>query len=132
MSDNTLNKALLIMSCDCPRRRLLRARFPLDRVDPAKRGERVRRQCNESPIRPLRGDESVSGATRWCGACLATATRSIYNHAAYWAERVRLTQHWSDGLDSLRDGAPAVSLHLSERLEGSKWKALARAGCWPP
>jgi hypothetical protein len=25
MSDNTLNKALLIMSCDCPRRRLLRA-----------------------------------------------------------------------------------------------------------
>ncbi len=39
--------------------------------------------------------------------------RSIYNHAAYWAERVRLAQHWSDRLDSLRDGAPAVSLHIS-------------------
>ena len=34
--------------------------------------------------------------------------RGIY--AAYWAERVRLMQHWSDRLDSLCDGAPAVSL----------------------
>jgi hypothetical protein len=78
MSDNTLNKALLIMSCDSPRRRLLRARFPLDRVDPAQRGERVRRRCNGSPIRLLRGEESVGGATRWCGACLATATRTLF------------------------------------------------------
>jgi hypothetical protein len=37
--------------------------------------------------------------------------RGIYNRAAYWAERVRLMQHSSDRLDSLRDGAPAVSLH---------------------
>ena len=28
--------------------------------------------------------------------------------AAYWAERVRLMQHWSDRLDC--DGAPADSL----------------------
>jgi hypothetical protein len=34
--------------------------------------------------------------------------RGIY--AAYWAERVRLMQHWSDRLDSLCDGAPAISL----------------------
>ena len=34
--------------------------------------------------------------------------RGIYNRAAYWAERVRLMQHWSDRLDSLRDGASAV------------------------
>jgi hypothetical protein len=33
--------------------------------------------------------------------------RGIYNRAAYWAE------HWSDRLDSLRDGAPAVSLRRS-------------------
>jgi hypothetical protein len=39
--------------------------------------------------------------------------RGISNHAAYWAERVRLMQHWSDRLDSLRDGAPAVSLPRS-------------------
>jgi hypothetical protein len=35
--------------------------------------------------------------------------RGIYNRAAYWSERVRLTRHWSDRLDSLRNGAPAVS-----------------------
>jgi hypothetical protein len=39
--------------------------------------------------------------------------RGIYNRAAYRAERVRLMQHWSDRLDSLRDGAPAVSLRRS-------------------
>jgi len=37
----------------------------------------------------------------------------IYNRAAYWAELVRLMQHRSDRLDSLRDGAPAVSLRRS-------------------
>jgi hypothetical protein len=39
--------------------------------------------------------------------------RGIYNRAAYWTERVRLMQHWSNRLDSLRDGAPAVSLRRS-------------------
>jgi hypothetical protein len=34
--------------------------------------------------------------------------RSIYNRAAYWAERERLMQHWSDRVDSLRDRASAV------------------------
>jgi hypothetical protein len=37
----------------------------------------------------------------------------IYNRAAYCAESVRLVQHWSDRLDSLRVGAPAVSLRRS-------------------
>ena len=32
MSDNTLNKALLIKICDCPRRRLLRALEGVDRM----------------------------------------------------------------------------------------------------
>ncbi len=36
--------------------------------------------------------------------------RGIYNRAAYWAERVRLMQHWADRLDSLRDERLAVSL----------------------
>jgi hypothetical protein len=36
--------------------------------------------------------------------------RGIYNCAAYWAGRVRLMQRWTDRLDSLRDGAPAVPL----------------------
>jgi hypothetical protein len=39
--------------------------------------------------------------------------RGIYNRAAHWAERLRLMQHWSDRLDSLRDDAPAVSLRRS-------------------
>jgi hypothetical protein len=39
--------------------------------------------------------------------------RGIYNRAAYWAERVRLVQHWADWLDGLRAGAPAVSLRES-------------------
>jgi hypothetical protein len=39
--------------------------------------------------------------------------RGIYNRADYWAERVRLMQHWPDRLDSLRDDAPAISLRRS-------------------
>jgi hypothetical protein len=39
--------------------------------------------------------------------------RSNYNRAAYWDDRVRLMQHWSDRVDSLRDGASAVSLRRS-------------------
>jgi hypothetical protein len=39
--------------------------------------------------------------------------RGIDNRAAYWAERMRLLQHWSDRLDSLRDGVRAMSLRTS-------------------
>jgi hypothetical protein len=60
-----------------PRRRPLRARLPLDRVDPAQRGGRVRRRCSGSLTRPRHGGEnSAGGVTRWCGASLARATRT--------------------------------------------------------
>jgi hypothetical protein len=61
--------------------------------------------------------KSAGGAARWCGASLGKGDknkiRGIYNRAAYWTGRVRLMQHWSDRLDNLRDGAPAVSLRRS-------------------
>lgn len=50
---------------------------------------------------------------RQLGKCDQNKIRGIYNRTAYWAERVRLMQHWSDRLDSLRDGAPAVALRRS-------------------
>jgi hypothetical protein len=77
----------------------------------------VRRRCSGSPTRPRHGgkkrrrrDEVVR---RQLGKGDKNKIRGIYNRAAYWAERVRLMQHWSDRLDSLRDGAPAVSLRRS-------------------
>jgi hypothetical protein len=39
--------------------------------------------------------------------------RGIYRPEAYWAERERLMHYWSERLDSLRDGAPAISLRRS-------------------
>jgi hypothetical protein len=39
--------------------------------------------------------------------------RGIYNRAAYRADRVRLMRHESNRLGSLRNGAPAFSLHRS-------------------
>ena len=57
-----------------------------------RRGEVVRRQLGKGDKNKIRG---------------------IYSRAAYWAERVRLMQHWSDCFDSLRDGVPAVSLRRS-------------------
>src|SRR5882724_2189119 len=42
-----------------------------------------------------------------------TKIRGIYSRPAYWAQRMRLMQHWSDCFDSLRDGASAVSLRRS-------------------
>jgi hypothetical protein len=48
-----------------------------------------------------------------CGAILATATRttstsSIYNRTAYWAERMRLMQHWAERIDGPLDVEPAI------------------------
>ena len=58
---NTLNKALRIMGHDTgPRRRPLRARLPLDRVDLAQRGGRVRQRCDGSPTRPRRGERELA------------------------------------------------------------------------
>ena len=60
----------------------------------------MRRRCDEVVRRQLgKGDKNK--------------IRGIDNRAAYWAERVRLLQYRSDRLDSLRDGAPAMSLRRS-------------------
>ena len=45
-------------------------------------------------------------ARRRLGKADKNKIRGIYNCAAYWAGRVRLMQHWTDRIDSLRDGAP--------------------------
>lgn len=39
-----------------------------------------------------------------------SATRGAYHRGAYWAERVRMAQWWSDYLDTLRKGADIVPL----------------------
>jgi hypothetical protein len=117
MSENTLNKALrtwaaiLAPAATSARTASSRPRRPCStrmarstamwwkpnspttrRKKRRRRGEVVRRQLGK-------GDKNK--------------IRSIYNRAAYGAERVRLMQHWCDRLDSLRDGAPAVSLRRS-------------------
>ncbi|NMN05894.1 MULTISPECIES: integrase arm-type DNA-binding domain-containing protein [unclassified Novosphingobium] len=38
----------------------------------------------------------------------ANAVRRAYTRGQYWDERVRMMQHWSDYLDSLRDGAKVL------------------------
>jgi hypothetical protein len=71
MSVNTLNKALRIMGCDTAPgghhcAHGLRST--------ARRDEVVRRQLGKGDKNKIRG---------------------IYNRAAYWAEHVRIMQHWS-------------------------------------
>lgn len=39
------------------------------------------------------------------------AVRGSYNRGAYWDERVKMAQWWSDYLDKLRDGSNVVPLH---------------------
>jgi hypothetical protein len=109
ISDNTLNKAPRIMGCDpggdhrahgyrstasaCSTAMQRNPNLPTTwRQKRRPRDEVVRRQLDN-------GDQN--------------RIRSVSNRAAYWTERVRLMQHWSDCLDSLRDGAPAVSLPRS-------------------
>ena len=116
MSDNTLNKALRTMDCDAgpggDHRAhgfrstastllnekgafdgdVVESNSPTRREKCWRRDEVVRRQLGK-------GDKN-----KICG---------IYDRAAYWAERVRLMQHWSDRRDSLRDGEPAVLLRRS-------------------
>ena len=117
MSDNTPNKALRIMGCDtgpggdhCAHgfrstvSTLLNEEGAFD-------GDVVEAQlAHDTRKKRRRRDEVVR---RQLGKGDKNKIRGIYNRAAYWAERVRLMQHWSDRLDSLRDGAPAVSLRRS-------------------
>ena len=44
-----------------------------------------------------------------------SATRGAYHRGAYWAERVRMAQWWSDHLDVLRKGADIVPLRSTTR-----------------
>jgi hypothetical protein len=76
MSDNTLNKALrtwatiLAPAATTARTASARPRRPFS----TKRA--LRRRCSGSPTRPRRGEKGAGGATRWCGASLARATRT--------------------------------------------------------
>lgn len=36
------------------------------------------------------------------------AMRAIYNRSSYWQARVEMMQAWSDELDSIKSGAPAL------------------------
>lgn len=40
----------------------------------------------------------------------SNAVRGIYNRGAYWEERVKMAQWWSDYLEQLRDGADIIAL----------------------
>ena len=118
MSDSTLNKALRIMGYDtgpggdhCAHGFRSTASTLLNE-EGAFDGDVVEAQLahDTEEKKRRRRDEVVR---RQLGKGDKNKIRGIYNRAAYWAERVRLVQHWADRLHSLRDGAPAVSLRRS-------------------
>ncbi len=41
--------------------------------------------------------------------CDGNAVRRAYARGEYWEERVRMMQHWSDHLDTLRRASPALT-----------------------
>jgi hypothetical protein len=118
MSVNALNKALRIVGCntgpggDYCAHGLRSTASTLLNEEGAFDGDVVE-------VQTAHDTEKKAPAARRGGAASAYQgrqeqdPRGIYSRAAYWAERVRLTQHWSDRVDSLRDGAPAVSLRRS-------------------
>ena len=119
MSDSTLNKALRIMGYDtgpggdhCAHGFRSTASTLLNE-EGAFDGDVVEAQLahDTEEKKRRRRDEVVR---RQLGKGDKNKIRGIYNRAAYWAERVRLMQHWADRLDSLRDGAPVVPLRKSE------------------
>jgi integrase len=46
--------------------------------------------------------------------------RAAYHRSAYWEERVKMGQWWSDYLDELRDGAEVIRLHPTREASGSR------------
>jgi integrase len=44
--------------------------------------------------------------------------RAAYHRSAYWEERVKMGQWWSDYLDELRDGAEVIRLHPTREASG--------------
>jgi integrase len=117
MSDSTLNKALRIMGYDtgpggdhCAHGFRSTASTLLNE-DGAFDGDVVEAQlAHDTEEKKRRRAEVVR---RQLGKGDKNKIRGIYNRAAYWAERVRLMQHWADRLDSLRDAAPVVPLRKS-------------------
>jgi integrase len=118
MSDSTLNKALRIMGYDtgpggdhCAHGFRSTASTLLNE-EGAFDGDVVEAQLshNTEEKKQRRRNEVVR---RQLGKGDKNKIRGIYNRAAYWAERVRLMQHWADRLDSLRDGASVVPVRKS-------------------
>jgi integrase len=115
MSDATLNKALRIMAYDtgpggdhCAHGFRSTASTLLNE-EGAFDGDVVEAQlAHETDEKKRRRREEV--VRRQLGKGDKNKIRAIYNRAAYWADRVRLMQHWADRLDRLRDGAPVVPL----------------------
>jgi hypothetical protein len=68
-------------------------------VDPSQRRGRFDGDVVEAQL-AHEEKKDAGGATRWCGAGLARATRTrsaaSITVRGYWAERVRLMQHWSE------------------------------------
>ena len=46
--------------------------------------------------------------------CDNNAVRRAYTRGEYWDERVRMMQHWSDYLDTLRDGGKVVAVDFRQ------------------
>ena len=115
MSDATLNKALRIMAYDtgpggdhCAHGFRSTASTLLNE-EGAFDGDVVEAQlAHETDEKKRRRREEV--VRRQLGKGDKNKIRAIYNRAAYWAERVRLMQHWANRLDRLRDGASVVPL----------------------
>jgi integrase len=118
MSDATLNKALRIMGYDtgpggdhCAHGFRSTASTLLNE-EGAFDGDVVEAQlAHETDEKKRRRREEV--VRRQLGKGDKNKIRAIYNRAAYWAERVRLMQHWADRLDRLGDGASPVPLRNS-------------------
>jgi integrase len=115
LSDSTLNKALRIMGYDtgpggehCAHGFRSTASTLLNE-EGAFDGDVVEAQLahDTEEKKRRRRDEVVR---RQLGKGDKNKIRGIYNRAAYWAERVRLMQHWANRLDSLRDGGSVVPL----------------------
>ena len=118
MSDNTLNKALRIMGYatgpggDHCAHGFRSTASTLLNEEGAFDGDVVESQLahDTEEKKRRRRDEVVR---RQLGKGDKNKIRGIYNRAAYWAERVRLMQHWANRLDNLRDEKRAVSLKRS-------------------
>jgi hypothetical protein len=77
--------ARLRRSCSTRRVHIVRAADDREKNAPAERRGRAQRQFGQDEMNKIRG---------------------IFSRSAYWAERVRLMQHWSDHLHACATGRP--------------------------